>query len=459
MTEISKPIGRPPFRIDGTRLRDLRKGAGLTQRTLAKKAYDLAGKRASSDDVLKNTAQRWETKGAVPREMAQHLAQILGTTVAVLQGEAPPPAASKVDEFERLVHGRVASGNCPDLIEAIGRHGRDAENPERSLAAALSARLEEAQLTQSSELFDEIALLTGLNATELRQPMSHGGFWLLAQTGSSGPQRFEILSGVTEVLRKVSDELSRYFEGAGFCDSRATFQEEKPWFRITLSNNARVHGTDRVLRFVRCEPNERGLQWIRATWLDRFWIEELPGEAYSHACFVTGFDGAQVPSKVANLRLAIIKIPALDPKEPAEMNRPDEVVALTRGSLDELPDETMKMFESEHQTHYLVVNWLRNGLWEAVKPLLSEWPLDFWRIRMAQSRIEVHLEVPRRVYQQRQAPTRQGHLFTVFLVEELNGSLKRMPWNRVSVSHVFEALERDFNDACAALTEIGEPSP
>ena len=70
MTNNNKPMGRPTFRIDVTRLRNLRKQAGLTQLALAEKAYDLAGKSGARVEVLKNTAQRWESKGAVPREMA-----------------------------------------------------------------------------------------------------------------------------------------------------------------------------------------------------------------------------------------------------------------------------------------------------------------------------------------------------------------------------------------------------
>ncbi|MDI1270557.1 MAG: hypothetical protein PSV40_15825 [Polaromonas sp.] len=460
MTNIPKPIGRPPFRIDGKRLRDLRKEAGLSQRTLAEKANALAGKGGGSNEVLKNTAQRWESTGAVPREMAQHLAKVLGTTVAVLQGDAPQPASNRVDDFERVILARVAAGSCPELVEALDRAGRDSaddERPERSLATSLSGRLEVAQMTQASELFDEIALLTGLSVAHLRKPMSHGGFWLLVGTGFAGPERCEILSGVTEVTYEVRAELCRHFETAGQRDSHATFCEEAPWFRVTLSD-ARM-GMNRVLRFVRCQPNEHGLQWTSATWLDRFWIDELPGNAYAHASFVTGFDGVQVPSKVTNLRLAVVKHPVYDPNVPFETNRPDDIVAVTRGDIDELPDRTMEMFEKDRQTHYLVVNWLRAGLWEVLKPLLSEWPLEFWHISKAQSRIDVHLELPLRAYMQFQVPPRQGNIFSIVLVEEVNDSWRHVPWNPAGVSHVFEVLERDFNGACTALPDIGSPAP
>lgn len=460
MTNIPKPLGRPPFRIDGTRLRDLRNEAGISQRTLAEKANFLAGKRGGSNEVLKNTAQRWESTGAVPREMAQHLAEVLGTTVAVLQGEAPQPAPSMVDEFERLIHARVTAGSCPELAEALDRAGRDSaddERPERSLATSLSGRLEVAQMTQASELFDEIALLTGLSVAHLRKPMSHGGFWLLVGTGFAGPERCEIFSGVTEVTQEVRAELSRHFVHTGQRDSHATFCEEAPWFRVTLTD-ARM-GLNRVLRFVRCQPNEHGLQWTSATWLDRFWIDELPGNAYAQATFVTGFDGVQVPSKVTNLRLAVVKHPVYDPNVPFEMNRLDDIVAVTRGDLDELPDRTMEMFEKDRQTHYLVVNWLRAGLWEVLEPLLTEWPLEYWRISKAQTRIDVHLELPLRAYMQFEVPPRQGNLYSIVLVEELNDSLRRMPWNADSVSHVFETLERDFKGKCSAPPDIARPAP
>lgn len=459
MKHTPKPIGRPPFRIDGKRLRDLRKAAGLSQRTLAEKANDLAGKRGGTNEVLKNTGQRWESTGAVPREMAKHLADALGTTVAVLQGEAPPPASTMVDEFELLILARVAAGSCLELVEALegaGHNSAEDERPERALATSLSGRLEIAQLTQAPELFDEIALLTGLTVAHLRKPMSHGGFWLLVGTGFAGPERCEILSGVTDVTAVVREELSRHFEHAGLRDAQATFCEEAPWFRVTLSD-ARVLGANRVLRFVRCQPNENGLQWTAPTWLDRFWINELPGTAYLHASFVTGFDGVQVPTKVANLRLAVIKHPVYDPNVPFEMNRPDEFVAITRGNLDELPDQTMEMFERDRQTHHLVVNWLRSGLWEVLEPLLSEWPLEYWRISEAQRRIDVQLDLPLRALMKLQVLPRQGNIFSIVLVEELNGSLRHMPWTPDSVTHVFQTLKRDFNSASKSPPDVGRP--
>ena len=461
MTNKTKSIGRPAFSVDVTRLRNLRKQAGLTQLALAEKAYELAGKPVASDEVLKNTAQRWESKGAVPCEMAQHLAAVLGTTVSVLQGEAPEPASNRIDEFERLIRARVTAGSCPELIEALeseSRHSSDAEQPERLLATSLSGRLEVAQMTEASELFDEIALLTGLTVAHLRKPMSHDGFWLLVETGFGGPERCEILSGVAQLMSEVRAEVTRHFKYAGQGDSKATFHDEAPWFRVTLSD-IRVPGKNRVLRFVRCQPNESGLQWTSATWLDHFWIDTLPGDTYSHASFVTGFDGVQVPSRVTNLRLAVIKNRMYDAKEPFEMNRPNDVVAVTRGDLDELNEKTMETFERDHQTQYLVVNRLRVGIWKQLEPLLSDWPLNFWHISKAQSSIDVRLEVPWRALVQLQATPKQGMFFSIVLVEESNAGLKRAPWTSDGVSHVFEALERDFKDACAALPDIGRPDP
>lgn len=141
------------------------------------------------------------------------------------------------------------------------------------------------------------------------------------------------------------------------------------------------------------------------------------------------------------------------------MNRPDEFVAITRGNLDELPDRTMEMFERDRQTHHLVVNWLRSGLWEVLEPLLSEWPLEYWRISEAQRRIDVQLDLPLRALIKLQVLPRQGNIFSIVLVEEVNDSWRHVPWNPAGVSHVFEALERDFNGACTALPDIGSPAP
>lgn len=105
-----KTYRSPHIRIDGKRLRALRKEAGLTQLELAKRVYVRAGReKSTSADVMKNSAHRWEATGAVPPDMAQHLATELKTSVAILQGALPEPAPSRIDEIESRLKQLVAN--------------------------------------------------------------------------------------------------------------------------------------------------------------------------------------------------------------------------------------------------------------------------------------------------------------------------------------------------------------
>ncbi|RYE71551.1 MAG: XRE family transcriptional regulator [Oxalobacteraceae bacterium] len=89
--------GRPPFRIDPKRLRQIRKTNQLTQAELAARVYKRLGKASASLAVMKSGYQRWERCGAMTPETAKHLAAELRTTVGVLQGAVPEAPLDSVD--------------------------------------------------------------------------------------------------------------------------------------------------------------------------------------------------------------------------------------------------------------------------------------------------------------------------------------------------------------------------
>lgn len=446
MTQNSKPIGRPTFRVNAARLRALRKDAGLTQLALALRVYSRAGKGSASVGVMKTSAQRWEKTGAVPLSMAQHLAEELKTTTAVLQGALPQPAPSRVDEIENRIKHLVAEGASPELLAAIEHH-KDEDIPERTLAIRLTGRLEAAQLSQAQEEFDKLAALTGFSVAELRQPMSHDGFWFLIGSGYPGPARSEILSGVSDVLYAVKTELQKCLEQSSESDAHVSFVEEKHWFRVTIAH-ARLSGLARTLRFVRCQPNETGLEWSAPTWLDRFWLEALPHETYVHANFVTGFDSVRVPANCTNLRFAITKTPGPKEQEELGMDARPEIIALAKGDLAELPSEILESFRREGSTHDLVVSWLVVDLWETLLPFMLEWPLEYWRLSLAQTRIDLSLEVPYRLWAKSKIPPRLGRLLSVMLVEQsTDGGLKQAPWRTKSAARILEKLEKSLQQA------------
>ena len=251
MKHSTSPMGRPTSRIDGARLKALRKESNLSRLALAEKVYERA-KRSTSQEVMKNSAGRWETKGTVALGMVEHLAAALGTTVAVLQGAAPDPAPNRIDELENRLHALLAQGPSPALAEALA-HLEGEETPTRELAARIANRLEAVQLSQDQEEFKELAKLTGLSTKELNQPMGHEGFWMFIGTGVPGPERSEILRGVNDAVHAVTTEVEKLLAPLHESDAHVAFSREAHWFRVTI-HHARVSRWTRTLRFARFAP-------------------------------------------------------------------------------------------------------------------------------------------------------------------------------------------------------------
>lgn len=450
MTQSTKPLGRPTFRIDGTKLRALRVQAGLTQQGLAQNVYARAGKGHASVGVMKTSAQRWEKTGAVPANMAKHIADELKTTTAVLQGSAPDPAPSRVDELESRIKRRIADGPTPDLAAALEQCG-DEGTPERELAIRLNSRLEAAQLSQAQDELERLAALTGLSAAELRsQPMSHEGYWLLMWTGPTGRETTEVVFGVAAILHSVRTGLRECVADAHESDAHVSFTTERHWFSVAFAH-ARLPQLTRTLRFVRCQPTESGLNWCSPTWQDEYWLKALAREAYCYANFVTDFDSACAPAECTRLRLAVTRNPVMhEPEDSTEAGR-SGIIMVTEGNLSELPAATLNSFVQEGNGHDLVVNWLSADLWDKLQPLLSDWPLECWHFSKAQGRIDIHLNVPYRLDTNRDTPPASGNRFSVMLVERSdNGELRRSPWRDKSLTRILERLEQSHRDASGA---------
>jgi transcriptional regulator with XRE-family HTH domain len=448
MKHSTSSMGRPTSRIDGARLKALRKESNLSRLALAEKVYERA-KRSTSQEVMKNSAGRWETKGTVALGMVEHLAAALGTTVAVLQGAAPAPAPSQIDALEKRLHALLAQGPSPALAKALA-HVQEEETPTRELARRIASRLEAAQLSQDQEEFKQLASL-GLSTKELTQPTGYEGFWMFIGTGAPGPERLEILRGVSDVIYAVTTEIEQFLAPLHESDAHVAFSQEAHWFHIVL-HHARVSRWTRTLRFVRCQPNERGLQWSSPTWLDKYFLDQMPRNIYQHANFVTGFNGIRIPADCTQLRFAITQNPGAEESEKLGMDATRQVVALTAGDLAELAAETLASFKQEGSAHDLVVNWLTANLWETLQPWLADWPLECWNFRQAEARIDVLLDVPANST----VPPRCGHRLSVLLVEQsADGNVQPTPWRNQSVARVMEMLEKSRQAALSAQA----PSP
>jgi len=446
MKKTPKPVGRPTFRIDGGRLRSLREEASLSQRELAQRVYDRAGKGYASLAVQKNSAQRWESTGALPADMAKHLADELRTTVAVLQGSLPEPAPSKIDEIEARLRQLIANGPCSRLRDALARWEPD-ENAPRELAMQITERLEVAQLSHDEKELEDLATLTGYSSKELREPTSFVGLWMFFATGTLGPARTEILSGISEVRYAVKTEMETALGGPNDGDAHISFSEEKHWFCITITH-PRLKQLVRTLRFVRCQPKENGLQWTSPTWQDKFWLKDLQNYAYNLSSFVTGFDSVCVPSDCRCLRFAIAKVPSLQERERLGPDASEEILELFECNLLELPAETLFSFTREGSSHLLAVNWLTSNLWEKLLPYMADWPLECWQFRLSQRRIDLILDVPYRLYAKSKVPLHFGNRFSVGLVEIFpEGGMRTAPWPQKSVATVHKRLTECLHQA------------
>ncbi|MDZ7919367.1 hypothetical protein [Rhodoferax sp.] len=378
--------------------------------------------------------------------MARHAALVLKTDLSDLQGEVSQSAPSRIDAIEKRLHALNSNGASPALAQAL-EACKDDPNPIRELAERIANRLEAAQLSQDRQAFEGISALTGYSFAELNEPASMHGFWMLIGTGAGGPERSEILRGVSAVRYEVAAELREFFVNRHESDTHVAFVREKHWLQIIMLH-PRVPHWNRTLRFARCQPHERGLQWVTPTWLDDFWLDEMPRSAYANANFVTGFDATCIPAECTQLRFAISRNPSAEEFEKLGLDATPELVALTVGDLAELHSETLENFKREGNGHHLIINRLAATLWEDLLPWMSDWPLEFWIISTAEYGIVIRTdEIPYRLLVSNTLRPQFVQLH-VSLVEQLaDGSTRDAPWAAKSIAYVFDRLNTSLHEA------------
>ena len=440
MQNEQRPRGRPRFRIDPDRLRQLREARGLSQLELAKLVYRRAGETETEAHVMKSMYQRWERKGAMPRQTAQHLAEELATTLEVLQGLEPLPLVG-TEIKERLRLGQ-AGGNA--AVKAALLPYADGDDPVGELAQSVTARLEAAQLSQDHVELAELASLTGLTPAQLRRPVGGQGHWLLIGTGPLGAHRTEILQGIdrlaNELHRDLEDCLGTFHES----DGTVSIHEDKPWFRIEV-RHPRIAKLTRTLRFVRAQASDKGLMWMRPTTEDRRVLNELPGDLWRLCNFVSGFSPQQSSCHdLARLRLVLQQPPTLREMERFGLDPPARRIAVVGLAADEPPAHAVESFKREGNVHSLRTILLANRMWDALEPLLAALPLECWRLTPRGGRVEVSLDG--RLYQrlalQRGEEPRFGAVYEALLAEEApGGELRQVPWRDADVAEACEKLQ------------------
>lgn len=433
--------GRPSFRIASDRLRELRKQAKLTQKALGESVFGSVFMKSVNADprTPANSYQRIERTGQTSERTARKIAEILSKRLAEdfekifsqLCGGQPAPPPDRIDEIEKQLLAQLDGGGSLLLKNALARHN-DADNPVRDLAVEISSRLEVAQLEQRNEELDSLAELTGWTLAELQRPTSLDGYWLLI-TNTTGYRETQILLGVSEVLRQVMTEGSKWLGAKKESDVRVELSDNAPWMRVLLIHPS-LPSLSKEFSFVRCVPGPKGLQWVRPSEWDRWKFEGpfgLVDWAYQHANFVKEFHAEKAsPRNLSKLRLLVQRRAKPVNLHTAQDSDWWQTIAVHKGCLDEYPEKIRDNFQAEGIEHALVTSWLASGLWEDLLSLhLGQLPSDWWEVSVVASGVEIRSKLVNWHAAVRHGLEPEGRTFLIRLVEEnSSGELASAPW-------------------------------
>ena len=459
-------LGRPKFKIQSERLRHLREDAGFTQQGLADAAYARLGKGTDNQSRLTGY-QRIERTGKTSQKFASVVAEVLAealgkdgkTIFGFLTGGAPEAPPDRKDEIETQLRKQlVAGGNAP--LQLSLERLSDAENPVQELARQIAVELEIAHLTQRKEELASLAELTGWTQEELLRPASSLGYWLLI-ADNVGFRETEICLGLSDVLRRMQVESEEWLKRWNESDVRIALVKELPWVRVELQH-PRIPKFSHTFSFVRCAPTDSGLKWVKPTWRDDFWIEQLKEWSFRQVNFVSGFkpeDRRPIDLRKLRLVVAPYEVPEMSQAFSADGTTSAQPILTHKGDLDDLPQEALEKFARDGHSHNLVINRLYVGLWEALESILAEAPARCWRIRTIGGGIYFELQMSFSEAIRRGCTQRTGTRYEMYLAEELpSGELRPAPWRGADVSAMTASLQERLR-LCQDQVAMGPPAP
>jgi len=426
-TKDHRSAGRPTFRIDPDRLRAIREEKSLTQARLIAMVHERMGTHATKDPV--KHYQRIERTGRTSQAMASALAAVLGTTVAVLQGEAPEDeGALFIDRLEHHISEQIAGNTNPALAAEVARDG--GAQP-RDVAIELAHQIESARFDGRTDELMALAQLVGWSVEDVSKPVTRRGHWLISSSRSTSTAK--IVYGTDKVswhVHQFAEKHARFHQS----DGSVTLREALPKLVVEIQHPY-VAALRLSTSFMRCVATSTGLQWVNPSWRDRFFLDDsLRGWAYRTFNFVTDFDGLRRPADVRRLRLKV------------EEFGPDKTwthLFLLDGNLADMHDRMFQSFQAEGSSHDVVLNWLIATAAVELKPLFDEWPVDCWEFQAHERRICLHLNVPLRLSQARGQDFQWGQRYRLDLVEEMpDGALRPAPWREASVATSSDELKR-----------------
>lgn len=423
--------GRISIQLDPKRLRGLREEKGLSQRDVGEMLVRQSLRSAeSTKETLTHGYQRIERSGRTSPKTASALAQLLGVTVAVLEGKDCPEPADYKARMLALLKAQLEQGGNSKLESAFKREvesGSEEEEALEGLADNVGLRIETAQLARNPDELTELAELTGLPIESILEPANVYGHWLVT-TSARDSFRTEIVRGTPGVFQHIHDVVGNRLNRWG-SDGAIRMRRDGCWYRLEIEPALSVP----LMRidFVRCQPTAEGLRWIPPSWLDEWWLDEpLLEWAYATTNFVSGFDGIQHPSDVAKLRLLV-----------SEFTGDSTIDARKTVISAEIPNDVMSRFAREASTHALALNWLWEELHEFLGPRLSEYPKRRWTIAENDSGIDISFWP---------LPTKNdiphGLRYRIQLVEEAaGGEFSSVPWRKKDRAALKSRIETWLN--------------
>ena len=421
-------MGRPSFKIDRQRLRELREDKGLTQAGLASELCKRLGLE-QDEDSRTVSYRRIEALGKTSRKRAEAIANILGVTLAELEGIVPPDTGIYEKRILDLLAEQLRQENVvlKSALDEACSDGSDSDDGLASMARNVARRIEAAQLARNPGELAELSQLTGLSEGEILEPAHVDGHWLVV---ASCPiyTRTELVLGTAGVMTLIPEIVGMLLEDFG-SDGRIRMHRAPPWYRLEIDPLCGRFTT--WIDFVRCLPDARGVRWLKPGWRDVFLLEEpLLTWARSAANFVTSFDGSPTPGDVRRLRLQVTEYNGESGERISEQ--------IVSGALEEVPDERLAA-EREVGKSHLVATWtLGAALQEILEPHLSAYPRQCWEVTVTDDGCALYL------WPTGGAPGgRYGLRYRIQLVEETApGLFGAAPWrhkDRVALKQRIEA--------------------
>ncbi|MCE1182796.1 MAG: helix-turn-helix domain-containing protein [Rhodocyclales bacterium] len=454
-------MARPAFKIDANLLRNLREHQYLTQRQFSE-----------AIGIHEVTFQNIERTGNTSRKTAQKIATHLKIEVEQLQqGIDYPDAADYLKAIEHSIRDALEHGNNAVLEQAVqhvidNTHNLSGSSPINRndaihyLAHDIATRIESVQLVQNKNEISNLIELTGLSETELLRPASVEGLWFINVSQSwqhapnTQPKEFnsdtKLVQRASSAIGSIRDAVKESLKFRDHCsDESVQLQQNGFWYQIEIK-----HPWSRQkirIDLVRCQPDAKGLRWVKPSWRDEYLIREpLLDWAKTNFNFVTDFEGKQSPSgDIRHLRLLVTEYDRMNQGNIRATGR-----MVISGNLEEMHDETLNSFQKEGNSHLLVLNWLTVDLKCALAPFFNDYPRECWSLSgLAIDLHEYKAKVQKRPIVERFFGTKYG----IQLVQQVGDQFEPVPWRLQDGKSLQESIQKMLDDPNDSAWRADEP--